>query len=799
MRTVSGPRVSVVVGVDGAGRTHRLGELAADATGPVIRIGPGTSKEDLAAALDAVGLVLVDDAHRLDAAALATLTAAARRGLPMVIARRPTILSAELAELDEAAAAQGRVETLTPLSAAGIEALLGRAAGRLPDAQAVTGALDASAGLPAIAAALAEAPPDTPAPALVARVQRRLATVPGDTAALARILALRLDLDDDVLAGATGMSPDRMAAALRELRDGGLLDPAGERMIPAVAEALIAELAPAERRRLHDAVAGPLADAGRDPIVAATQLRAARARTPLAARAYRAAADRLRFTNPAAAADWYDDAVDAGADPAAVALGRAEADALLGLPVDVTGVPPEPHATARAALVEGAAAAHQGRTARAADALLRTRAPGPVLAVPALMATGRPDDAARAATGAASGAAAPALHRLAEAALAVGAPLRALPLFIEAAEAVEAVPPAVVLPDTPHALGAIVAVTAGDAASAEHLLARALRAGIGGPVAAQRHRLLLAWVRLRAGRHDTAVTELGRLAGTPLPGRENLLASALAAGLARRSGDIARMREAWSAVEPVLARRVVDLFQLEQAEELAVAAARLRQFARVAPVIEALGETIDRLGRPPAWLVSLGWLRLQTAIAGDDAASAAEAAGSIAGAAGVDIAATLGADVGGAGGGRQRAQAAAAVCWADALAGRVDVDAVAAAGDLLAGAGLPWEASRLVGQAAIRTDDPVTARRLLERARDLGEITRAGAADGDDAPATLSEREVDVARLVLQGRTYKEIGAQLYIAPKTVEHHVARIRSKVGAADRAEFLAALRELLQPSG
>jgi DNA-binding CsgD family transcriptional regulator len=48
---------------------------------------------------------------------------------------------------------------------------------------------------------------------------------------------------------------------------------------------------------------------------------------------------------------------------------------------------------------------------------------------------------------------------------------------------------------------------------------------------------------------------------------------------------------------------------------------------------------------------------------------------------------------------------------------------------------------------------------------------------------------------VLTGRTHREIGAQLYIAPKTVEHHVARIRAKLGATTRAEFIAALRHVL----
>jgi DNA-binding CsgD family transcriptional regulator len=50
--------------------------------------------------------------------------------------------------------------------------------------------------------------------------------------------------------------------------------------------------------------------------------------------------------------------------------------------------------------------------------------------------------------------------------------------------------------------------------------------------------------------------------------------------------------------------------------------------------------------------------------------------------------------------------------------------------------------------------------------------------------------------MVLAGDTYREIGAKLFISPKTVEHHVARIRAKVGATTRAEFVAALRSLLE---
>src|SRR5688572_11770619 len=107
---------AVIVGVDGAGRTHRLDQIAASAGRPVLRVNapvldPDRLAEDLAEVGD--GLVLVDDGHRLTAAELALLVAAARRGVSLVVARRPTIMSPAHADLDEAVG--GRVERLAPL------------------------------------------------------------------------------------------------------------------------------------------------------------------------------------------------------------------------------------------------------------------------------------------------------------------------------------------------------------------------------------------------------------------------------------------------------------------------------------------------------------------------------------------------------------------------------------------------------------------------------------------------------------------------------------------------------------
>ena len=63
--------------------------------------------------------------------------------------------------------------------------------------------------------------------------------------------------------------------------------------------------------------------------------------------------------------------------------------------------------------------------------------------------------------------------------------------------------------------------------------------------------------------------------------------------------------------------------------------------------------------------------------------------------------------------------------------------------------------------------------------------------------AGLSEREKEVARLVLDGKTYREIGEAIYISPRTAEHHIARMRRRLGAENRSDLMAKLRLALGP--
>jgi DNA-binding NarL/FixJ family response regulator len=52
--------------------------------------------------------------------------------------------------------------------------------------------------------------------------------------------------------------------------------------------------------------------------------------------------------------------------------------------------------------------------------------------------------------------------------------------------------------------------------------------------------------------------------------------------------------------------------------------------------------------------------------------------------------------------------------------------------------------------------------------------------------AGLTERELDVLRLIAAGRTNPEIGKALYMSPKTASVHVSRILAKLDVKTRTE-------------
>jgi DNA-binding NarL/FixJ family response regulator len=77
--------------------------------------------------------------------------------------------------------------------------------------------------------------------------------------------------------------------------------------------------------------------------------------------------------------------------------------------------------------------------------------------------------------------------------------------------------------------------------------------------------------------------------------------------------------------------------------------------------------------------------------------------------------------------------------------------------------------------------------------RALGKrVPRAGGAGaGADGLEALSRREREVADLVADGRTNREIAAALHLSEKTVENHMARIFGKLGVSSRLQVATAV--------
>ncbi len=294
-----------------------------------------------------------------------------------------------------------------------------------------------------------------------------------------------------------------------------------------------------------------------------------------------------------------------------------------------------------------------------------------------------------------------------------------------------------------------------------------------------RRPLLRAWIDLQRGDWLGAEEQVNRLAirhdGVAATPRDRLLADAVRAGSARRRGDLEALLEVWRRARTWLLRTAPDLFLVQPLGELLIAGARLGDRGTVASCLQRVRDLLPQVSAAPVWTLPVRWFEVQVAIASDDLETARIAARE---------AAELPSHAP-----RSRAVVVAAQVWAESLSGRVRPDDVRRAARDLAEVGAVWEAARLAGAAAIRLPDSTDMRELLRFARSLPTAAAPSLADHD---GELSPREREVAAHLLGGLTYREIGAQLFIAPKTVEHHVARIRRKLGAGSRAELLVALR-------
>ncbi len=844
----SAPLTVAVVGPGGCGKSALLAALhQAYLAAGVSVVGMGAAAAGLTPSLEVA--VLVDDAHQLAGPDLDRLRRLALTGdVRLVVAYRPWPRKPELAELEDALGGHQPPVLLDRLDRRGIQtrcaALLG---GALP-AAVVDLLCEQTGGVPMLIDRVVDSlrtgdrldgdRPELP-PEVLDRVRHDLDRIAPQLRALLLAVGLGAAPDPDILAQVLALDLAVVTDLLSRAHSSGLLLGGGlgegARVIPLVRRALVAGAAPGTRRVVQRLVLAAHLERGRPVLDLAHQLVEAGACGSDLAAVFEAAADatlsELTGSDAAArAARLYAQAVTAGADSALLAPRWAEASALAG---DLDGAlrladqalsDPSCPDLARAGNVAAAVLAQRGLLARSAEvyrwvgtaglgsaglgwAGLGGAAP---LAALALLATGSLAEA-REVLAASDGDRPPTLVAGAESLMATGvlesvlgsptiAPTMALSTLTRAAALLEPGGRAVLLPDTPAALAAIVALHCGELAVAVSVLERALASGAGGLFVRARYQLLLAWTAMIRG--DTALARRWLASAVPESGtlepREELFAAALAVGLARRQSDIPALQAAWTAAREAIVRHPADLFALLPLGELAVAAARLRDFDRVAPHLEQARILLERLGNPPLWAAPLHWYGLHAAILREQP-SAAEphAAALLTAAKSNHYAAVL---------------AAAGRVWMRVLAGQFDPSEVESAARGLQSIGLANDGSRLAGQAAIRTTDRKVMITLLGCARAL-QATGPGAASpavaggrddslepmspsrpaaGPGGPIMLSDREREVAELILTGLTYRQIGERLFISAKTVEHHVARMRQRLDVTSRDELFAQLR-------
>ena len=791
----SAPRVVGVRAPGGYGKTAllmRWAQIYRDAGVPVY-----DGRHELPAR-DAA--VLVDDAHQLDDERLRALRGLAATGsAQLAVAYRPWPRRAALTDLVEAVTRVRPPVLLGPLSRAQIGERAGLLLGATPSEDLVDLVGQQTGGVPRFVDRLVRAVSDTSDCSVPAAAVEgfRYEVENLDDGVRRVLLGMALGAGTDLLVSLLGLDLDALGDAMDGARASGLLDDYGV-LLPIAQRALLA-LSPWERRlSLHQrlieiqlARCGPLL-----PLV--RPLLGAPVSGPLFASAFKAAGDEALAESPALAAQLFTAAVEAGEPALSLAARRAEAAALsgdldAGLRLADQAIAAEA-ATDRAhgASVAAAVLAHRGLLGSSTE-LYRWVGAGSAIPFAALglIGTGRLAEAdellSRPGGGGPPTLLAGAARQLAQGVResVAGSATTALATLTRAAVLIEPLGRNVLLPDTPAALAALVAMHCGEFTVAEAVLRRAVDSGMGGAIAVRRHLLLRGWTAMLRGGFDAARSDLLAASSSgPMEPRDWLLATGLEIGLARRDSDLSALRTVWDRAREAIVRHPADLFALLPLGELAVAAGRLHDSSRLAPHLAQATELLGQLGNPPLWSTSLAWSRMHAAVLDEHPEDAARHAADLAGLAFAHPYCA--------------AVAAAAQVWVKLLAGDVDPVETESAARALAGAGLVWDGARLAGQAAIRTTDRAAMVALLDCARIIQgrqQEPQPEAPMAADNATTLSDREREVAELVVSGLTYKQIGEKLFISAKTVEYHVARMRQRLGSDTRSDLLNQLRGLL----
>ncbi|WP_405372066.1 MULTISPECIES: LuxR C-terminal-related transcriptional regulator [unclassified Microbacterium] len=344
------------------------------------------------------------------------------------------------------------------------------------------------------------------------------------------------------------------------------------------------------------------------------------------------------------------------------------------------------------------------------------------------------------------------------------------------------------IPELPAVLATMTAVNAGELDTAHTILTGALMNGHGGGWARPRLLLWAAWVAVQRQQPDDASARMAEVDASPMPlgGRDVLLRDAVLLAYVRRYGAPGELRPLWERVRDDIRVVEPDLFTIHPLAEFLAVSAMFDDTARTDAVLRTTLAMSARLGDPPLWAGHLHWAAfLQAANDPTERSTAAHVKVLLSLAASSNVCAAM---------------AAAASQWILTDLGEIDVARVEEAAERLASVGLSWDAARLASAAADHVDHrrpsallTTIARRLHPRA--LGAENRDDLPAPEPAPDPLTAREREVAALVVSGKTYAEIGEAIFISPRTAEHHIARIRRRIGATSRADLITKLRSIV----
>ena len=79
------------------------------------------------------------------------------------------------------------------------------------------------------------------------------------------------------------------------------------------------------------------------------------------------------------------------------------------------------------------------------------------------------------------------------------------------------------------------------------------------------------------------------------------------------------------------------------------------------------------------------------------------------------------------------------------------------------------------------------ARRELAATGEAARKRPAPAGRSDEASEPLTAQEAQVARLARDGLSNQEIGARLFISPRTVKYHLSKVFTKLGVSSRGQL------------